>query len=92
MNAIEAGIQQTISQQRLMAQQADELRRDLREKNAELDAGHKRWKRSVLGLDFGRAFWRPIVARWLVWFGCSWAVGSVIWLLPALVKLIKGAQ
>lgn len=59
-----------------------ELQRQMDEKVAELRPGPA----PVPG------FWRPIVARWLVWLGCSWAVGSVIWLLPALVKLIKGAQ
>ncbi len=41
------------------------------------------------GLDYGRAFWRPIISRWLVWLGCSWAIGSVLLLAPIIAKAIK---
>jgi hypothetical protein len=34
-------------------------------------------------------FWRPILSRWLVWFGCSWAVGSVLVFAPVISRAIK---
>lgn len=34
-------------------------------------------------------FWRPILARWLVWLGCSWAVGSVLVFAPLIARLVK---
>jgi len=41
------------------------------------------------GLDYGRSFWRPILSRWLVWLGCSWAIGSVLIFAPFISKAIK---
>jgi hypothetical protein len=41
------------------------------------------------GLDYGRSFWRPILSRWLVWFGAAWAVGSVLVFAPVISRAIK---
>jgi len=41
------------------------------------------------GLLYGRSFWRPILSRWLVWLGCSWAIGSVLIFAPFISKAIK---
>jgi len=36
-----------------------------------------------------RTFWLPILTRWMIWFGASWAVGSVLIFAPLIAKLIK---
>jgi len=41
------------------------------------------------GMSYGRSFWRPILSRWLTWWGCSAAVGSVLVLAPLISKAIK---
>jgi hypothetical protein len=52
-----------------------------------------KWLRGIAldaaGLAYGRSFWIPILSRWLVWFGCSWAVGSVLVFAPLISKAVK---
>lgn len=43
----------------------------------------------LAGLAYDRTFWRPILSRWLVWFGAAWSVGSVLVFAPFIVKAIK---
>jgi hypothetical protein len=57
------------------------IKKMLRENNLEL--------LRLQGLDYGRSFWRPILSRWLVWLGCSWAVGSVLVFAPVISRAIK---
>jgi len=35
-------------------------------------------------------FWRPVLQRWAVWIGCSWAVASVFVLAPFLFCTVRG--
>jgi len=41
------------------------------------------------GMSYGRSFWRPIFARWLIWWGCSAAVGSVLVFAPLIKAVVK---
>jgi hypothetical protein len=43
----------------------------------------------IIGLSRRQLFWNPITSRWLVWFGCSWAVGSVLVFAPLISKAVK---
>ena len=45
-------------------------------------------KRAIHHALYGDGFWRPILQRWLIWAGCSWAVLTALWLCPKLLKLM----
>jgi len=44
---------------------------------------------AATGMSYGRSFWRPILSRWLTWWGCSAAVGSVLVFAPLIKAVVK---
>jgi hypothetical protein len=49
-------------------------------------------RRAIRRALYGDGFWKPILQRWLIWAGCSWAVLTAMFLCPKLLKAFVKAM